>query len=267
MGQRISARDLELGEEKVVRVNRTSAVVKGGRRFSFAAVVIIGDRRGVVGYGQGKAREVPTSIEKAVRDARKNLVRYPLRGDTIPHKVWGRYRSSRVLLRPAAPGTGIKAGATVRAVVEELGVRNILTKVYGSRNPLNIVKATLNGLDQLLSKKEVFELRGLPVHPDREGPKLEPVGLEPDQRRKGRKDTRRQRGGGRGGRGGRGRGGKPGEGKGAQAKGDQPAPKAEAKPAAPAAEKPAEPKAEKPADTPKPAEQPKPEENKGGDKE
>lgn len=211
MGQRISARDLDLGEEKVVQVNRTSAVVKGGRRFSFSAIVIIGDRKGVVGYGQGKAREVPTSIEKAVRDARKNLVKYPLRGDTIPHAVWGRYRSSRVLLRPAAPGTGIKAGASVRAVVEELGIRNILTKVYGSRNPVNVVKAVLNGLDQLLSKKEVFELRGLPVHPDREGPKLEPVGHEEDEsKRKGRKGGKGGRDGGKGGpargRGGKGRG-------------------------------------------------------------
>ncbi|MCA8936216.1 MAG: 30S ribosomal protein S5 [Planctomycetes bacterium] len=249
MGQRISARDLELGEEKVVRVNRTSAVVKGGRRFSFAAVVIIGDRRGVVGYGQGKAREVPTSIEKAVRDARKNLVRYPLRGDTIPHTVWGRFRASRVLLRPAAPGTGIKAGATVRAVVEELGVRNILTKIYGSRNPVNIVKATLNGLDQLLSKKEVFELRGLPVHADREGPKLEPVGLDDNDRRRGKKDTRgggKPRGGKDGGRGGsRGKGGNK--------------PNTEAAPA--------EAKAEKPAEAPKP-EAPKTEtDDKGGAKE
>ncbi|MBZ0137846.1 MAG: 30S ribosomal protein S5 [Planctomycetes bacterium] len=214
MGQRISARDIDLGEEKVVQVNRTSAVVKGGRRFSFSAIVIIGDRKGVVGYGQGKAREVPVSIEKAVRDARKNLVKYPLRGDTIPHAVWGRFRSSRVLLRPAAPGTGIKAGASVRAVVEELGIRNILTKIYGSRNPVNIVKAVLNGLDQLLSKKEVFELRGLPVHPDREGPKLEPVGHEDDDsRKKGRKGGRGGRDGGKGGPS-RGRGGKPrGEGK------------------------------------------------------
>lgn len=214
MGQRISARDLELGEERVVRVNRTSAVVKGGRRFSFAAIIIVGDRKGVVGYGQGKAREVPTSIEKAVRDARKNLVKYPLRGDTIPHQVTGAYRSSRVVLRPAAPGTGIKAGATVRAVVEELGIRNILTKVYGSRNPVNVVKATLDGLDQLLSKKEVFELRGLPVHPDREGPKLEPVGLDDDDRRRQRKDTRRGDKGGKGGgkpRGGRGRGREDGD--------------------------------------------------------
>jgi small subunit ribosomal protein S5 len=215
MGHRISARDLDLGEEKVVRVNRTSAVVKGGRRFSFAALVIVGDRKGVVGHGQGKAREVPVSIEKAVRDARKNLVRYPLRGDTIPHEVWGHYRASRVLLKPAAPGTGIKAGASVRAVVEELGVRNILTKAYGSRNPLNLVKATLDGLEKLLSKKQVFELRGLPVHPDREGPKLDPVTFDDDEKRKGRKDGRKGKGGGRdGGRDGArgGRGGRRGRG-------------------------------------------------------
>jgi small subunit ribosomal protein S5 len=209
MGQRTSGRDLELGEERVVRVNRTAAVVKGGRRFSFSALVVVGDRRGVVGIGQGKAREVPVSIEKAVRDARKNLTRYPLRGDTIPHAVWGHYRSSKVMLRPAAPGTGIKAGASVRAVVEELGIRNILTKVYGSRNPLNVVKATLAGLDQLLGKREVFTLRDLPVHPDREGPKLEPVGLD-DQDRPRRGDRKGGRGGDRrGGRGGgRGRGGR-----------------------------------------------------------
>jgi small subunit ribosomal protein S5 len=252
MGQRISARDLDIGEEKVVQVNRTSAVVKGGRRFSFSAIVIIGDRKGVVGYGAGKAREVPTSIEKAVRDARKNLVRYPLRGDTIPHAVWGRYRSSRVLLRPAAPGTGIKAGASVRAVVEELGVRNILTKVYGSRNPVNVVKAVLNGLDQLLSKKDVFELRGLPVHPDREGPKLEPVGHEDDEsKRKGRKGGRGGRDGGKGGPS-RGRGGKRGEGR-PDARAAAPgAPSAEATQAE--ASTPAEQPAEKPAEKPESAE-------------
>jgi small subunit ribosomal protein S5 len=213
MGQRISARDLELGEEKVVRVNRTSAVVKGGRRFSFSALVIVGDRKGAVGLGQGKAREVPTSSEKAVRDARKNLTKYPLRGDTIPYTVWGQYRSARVMLRPAAPGTGIKAGASVRAVVEELGIRNVLTKVYGSRNPLNVVKATLNGLDQLISKRDVFTLRGLPVHADREGPKLEPVGLD-DSDKPRKRDPRKMKGdrGGRGGGGGGGRGGRRGRG-------------------------------------------------------
>lgn len=216
MGTRISARNLELGDEKVVEVNRTSAVVKGGRRFSFSAVVVVGDRRGVVGWGYGKAREVPTCIDKAKREATKNLTQYPLRGDTIPHEVWGVFRSSKVLLKPAAPGSGIKAGATVRAVVEELGIRNLLTKVYGSRNPVNVVKAVFNGLDQLLSKKEVFELRGLPVHPDRDRPKLEPTGLDDDGRkRKGKKDTRRQKGKGKP------KGGKPGGGK-PQAKSDKP---------------------------------------------
>lgn len=229
MGTRVSAKDLELGEEKVVRVNRTAAVVKGGRRFSFSAVIIIGDRRGVVGIGQGKAREVPICIEKAVRDARKKLVRFPLRGDTIPHAVWGKFRSSRVLLRPAAPGTGIKAGATVRAVVEELGVRNILTKVYGSRNPINVVKACFDGLDQLRTKKQVFELRGLPVHPDREGPKLEPVGHDDESR--GKRDGRgRGKPGDRGGpRGAGGRGGRRGRDReegGESAAADAPAPEA-----------------------------------------
>lgn len=221
MGTRVSARDLELGDEKVVEVNRTSAVVKGGRRFSFSAIVVVGDRRGVVGWGYGKAREVPTCIEKATRDARKNLTRYPLRGDTIPHEVWGVFRSSKVLLKPAAPGSGIKAGASVRAVAEELGIRNLLTKVYGSRNPVNVVKAVFNGLDQLLSKKEVFELRGLPVHPDRDRPKLEPTGLDDDDRkRKGRKDTRRQKGKGKP-KGKTGKQGKP------QAKGPKPEGKGE----------------------------------------
>jgi small subunit ribosomal protein S5 len=206
MAERIGARDIELGDEKVVRVNRTSAVVKGGRRFSFTALVVVGDKRGVVGWGQGKAREVPTSIEKAVRDARKNLSRYPLRGDTIPHEVWGQFGTAKVLLKPAAPGTGIKAGASVRAVVEELGVRNLLTKVYGSRNPVNVVKAVFNGLDQLLSKQQVFESRGLPVHSDRDRPKLEPMEAPSDDRSR-RKDTRRGRGGPDGGRG-KGRGGR-----------------------------------------------------------
>lgn len=211
MAIRMSARDLELGEERVVRVNRTAAVVKGGRRFGFSAIVIVGDRRGTIGVGQGKAREVPNSIEKAKRDATKNLYRYPLRGDTIPHLVIGKYRSSRVLLRPAAPGTGIKAGATVRAVVEELGIRNILTKAMGSRNPVNLVKATLDGLDQLRSKETTFTLRGLPVLPDRDRPKLEPTGLDKEERARKQKEARR--GGGRPERGGRGGGGRGRRGK------------------------------------------------------
>lgn len=202
MAERISARDIELGEEKVVRVNRTSAVVKGGRRFSFAALVILGDRRGVVGFGSGKAREVPTSIEKAVRDARKNLFRVPLRGDTIPHAVMGRFGASKVYLAPAAPGTGIKAGATVRAVVEELGIRNVLTKVYGSVNPTNVVRAVFDGLQKLRSKEEIFKLRGLPVHADRDRPDLEPMGVPAQEKRDPRRrDTRSVKGGKGGGRG------------------------------------------------------------------
>lgn len=219
MAHRMTARDLELGEERVVRVNRTAAVVKGGRRFGFSALVIVGDRRGTIGLGQGKAREVPNSIEKAARDARKNLVRYPLRGDTIPHQVTGKYRSSRVILRPAAPGTGIKAGATVRAVVEELGIRNILTKAMGSRNPLNLVKATLDGLSQLRSKEEIFTLRGLPVLADRDRPKLEPTGLDKEERARKQKDARR---GGKPDRGGRGGGGRGRRGRGEEEGGDAP---------------------------------------------
>lgn len=202
MIRRVSARDVELGEEKVINVSRTAAVVKGGRRFSFTAMVVLGDMRGVIGLGQGKAREVPQAIEKAVRSARKDLRRFPLRGDTIPHQVMGRFGASRVLLRPAAPGTGIKAGATVRSVVESLGIRNLLTKAYGSRNPTNLVKAVFDGLDRLGSKKDIFTLRELPVHADREGPKLEPIIVEKrEDRERGRGRGQDRKGGGRGTRG------------------------------------------------------------------
>ncbi|KAA0209040.1 30S ribosomal protein S5 [bacterium] len=232
MKTRVLARDVDLGEEKVIGVTRTAAVAKGGRRFSFTAVVVMGDMRGVLGLGQGKAREVPNSIEKAVRDARKNLVRYPLRGDTIPHAVWGRFGASRVYLRPAAPGTGIKAGATVRSVAEALGIRNLLTKAYGSRNPTNLVKAVLDGLNNLRSKEEVFKLRGLPVLADRDRPKLEVVEeLKRDQARREKGDKRDGRSGdkrdAKGPRGGtRGPRGKKGD---AEAKADAPEAKAEDK--------------------------------------
>lgn len=243
MGQHIAASQVNIGDEKVIRVNRTSAVVKGGRRFSFSAMVVVGDRRGVVGWGKGRAREVPASIEKATRDARQNLRKYPLRGDTIPHEVVGRYRASRVVLRPAAPGTGIKAGAAVRSVLEELGIRNVLTKIYGSGNPTNVVKAVFNGLDQLLSKEEAFKLRGLPVYADKDRPKLEPTGHEDKDKgdRRPRKNTKVK-------------GKKPAKAKAPKtdAKPKADAPKAETKPAteAPkpevkASEKPAEKPAEK----------------------
>jgi len=246
MKTRVLARDVDLGEEKVIGVTRTAAVVKGGRRFSFTAVVVMGDMRGVVGLGQGKSREVPGSIEKAVRDARKNLMRFPLRGDTIPHAVWGRFGASRVYLVPAAPGTGIKAGATVRSVAEAIGIRNILTKAYGSRNPMNLVKAVFDGLSNLRSKEEIFTLRGLPVLADRDRPKLEViVEQRRDRDREGgpRGDKRDGRGGGgnRGGRGGRGGGGRT-EAKEAEApKTEGEAPKTDAP--KPEGDKPAEPKA------------------------
>ncbi len=150
-----------LYEEAVVKVNRCAKVVKGGRRFSFSALVVVGDRHGTVGIGFGKAKEVPTAVEKAVKDAHKNLVAVGLKGGTIEHAVQGRFGAAAVRLVPAAPGTGIIAGATVRAVLELAGVRDILSKSQGSRNPVNLVKATLAGLTSVRSLKTVEELRGV----------------------------------------------------------------------------------------------------------
>ena len=138
-------------------------MVKGGRRFSFSALAVVGDREGNVGVGFGKANEVPPSVEKAMKDARKNVTRISLRGETIPHRVIGRFRSSKVILLPAGEGTGVIAGAAVRAVVECAGIKNILTKVHGSANPLNVVKATMHGLLQLRNHEEVSRLRGVEV--------------------------------------------------------------------------------------------------------
>ena len=148
-------------EETVVNIRRCAAVVKGGRRFSYNALVVVGDRSGCVGYGYGKANEVPPAVDKAVKDARRSLRRVSLRKSTIPHEVVGRYGAARVLLRPASPGTGVIAGASVRAVVEAVGIRDILTKRYGSGNPINLVKATMNALESLRSKQEVERLRGV----------------------------------------------------------------------------------------------------------
>ena len=149
--------------ENVVKIFRCAAVVKGGRRFSFAALAVVGDGNGRVGFGYGKANDVPGAVEKALTDARQRLTRVLLDGDTIPHKVVGRFESSRVLLRPAGPGTGVIAGAAVRAVVEAAGIGNILTKVYGSRNAKNVVKATINALTSLRNKEEVERLRGVTI--------------------------------------------------------------------------------------------------------
>jgi small subunit ribosomal protein S5 len=148
-------------EENVVKVNRCAKVMKGGRRFSFSALVVVGNRDGQVGFGFGKARAVPGAVEKGVKDARKRMIKVPREGTTVPHIVTARYEASTVRLIPAAPGTGIVAGAPVRAVLELAGVKDVLTKNFGSTNPLNVVKATFAGLQGLRSANKVAELRGV----------------------------------------------------------------------------------------------------------
>jgi len=150
--------------EKLIRLNRVSKVVKGGRRFSFSALMVIGDGKGRVGYGFGKANDVTEAIRKSVADAKKNLITIPLKGDTIPHQITGNFKSASVLMKPATPGTGIIAGGPVRAVMECAGIKDVLAKSLGSKNTMNIEKAVFDGLSSLLNAKVVADARGKSIN-------------------------------------------------------------------------------------------------------